>query len=505
MIFASLTLIFGPPGLAEEVDDFTPHPHQTKDAADIIDIATNSLLDELVNLLNQTPGINCEDPIKYQLALKKLDQNFTAIGNGLRAGPEIATLLSQIKRESTKDNASVNSLQTRLSQIKSTWLAEFTPAQRDRFAQLFSSIDYFGPRENKGSIYEGLDFLTCCTARIHLAGVSVGIDKVDHFFGNGGLLFEQFLNIQPSNMPLDEKLERVMAMNVRQEHSLWGLKGVSPKSYGDLASNWHGVHFYRRLFDLAPTYFLCDNGHFKRQSKVAFHIADYVDESWNESTNCSSFANAKDQTLFQKNLDKANLTCPRDPKICSKLVKKYQDDPLFIKYSLSPLCSRPDLPFTPIEEPAPITWAELSLSLRGFTWPIIKDVLWSKARSLFAYAPEKTFEDINIEEGQSVFSQLRDCRKNPMTTQTECLRRFTEPGLSRGQLGKFSYLLNEGVDFSTLDRCPTQLEQLELRIHPLPLGDLSLCFKTHYRSFETQGRIYFRRHPDGLKVVLLRF
>ncbi len=491
--------LLGTSALAEEVDDFTPVNHVPRDASPVIDLATNALLDELVTLLNKSHLNSCSDPIKYQIALKKLDQNFTAIGNGLRAGKEIKELLDLI----IFDPENRQNHQKRLLQVQETWLAEFTPEKRDWFANLFSSVEYFGPRENRGSIYEKLAFLTCCTSRINVGGVYVGLDKVDHFFGNAGLLFEQFLLLD-SKIPLKERLETIMQINVRQEHSLWGLKGLSPKSYADLAANWHGLRFYRELFDEVPNYIRCEAGVFQRTTNRSFHIGDYLDESWNESSNCSSFVNERDLNLFNQSLKQAGTQCPRDPAICKNLVQKHQKDSLFVKYSLNPRCSGSKKDFIAIEEAIPISWDEVELSFRGFTWPIIKDIATKKWAEILQGILPDFLKDKSLKDGEQVFTQFRTCRQFKGDARIDCLQQYTEPGLKMEQLNKFASILEQRIDFSHLANCPAKSDEFEKTIHKTPIGDLSLCFQTHYRNTESIGRVYFRRHNDRLKVVLLR-
>jgi hypothetical protein len=503
-VLFALVLLLTPPQLwAEEVDDFTDPDRLPSDASATIDLATNALIDELINLLNAPPQMKCEDLKKYQLAIKKLDQNFTAIGNGLRAGQELRELLTLIKT----DPKHRQQHQKRLKEVQSTWLAEFPIHQRDWFTELFSSIEYFGRRQNQGSIYENLNFLTCCTSRINIHGLFVGLDKIDHFFGNGGLLFEQFVFMKSLNWNGDQRLQQIMAINVRQEHTLWGLKGLSPKSYGDLAANWQGFQFYRHLFDENPRYIDCQNGQFKRNPKRAFKIRDFIDESWNESFNCSSFINQTDLSHFQKNLRKNQLQCPRNLEVCKRLVQKHSHDPLFVNHSLSPLCSGTPKNFTPIEEAIPISWEEAELSFRGFTWPIIKEIALKKVAEWLQELVTPWSQQSDIEAAEIVFTQLRECRnQHQPSTRKSCLQRHTEPGMTDDQLEKFNHFLE--LPMAQPMECPANANQLEQRLHPVSIGDISLCFRTstsRTQHFDHPGRAYFRKQPSGFKIILLRF
>ncbi|MEY4615309.1 MAG: hypothetical protein RJB66_269 [Pseudomonadota bacterium] len=499
------TLTFSHPSLAEEVDDFTSPIDQPSDAAPVLDLATNALLDDLIVLLNKSAK-GCNDPLKYELATKKLDQNFTAIGNGLRAGPEIRELLQKLKQDPTHKNR----YKKRMRQVEEVWLAEFPIGKREIFSQLFSSIDYFGQRKIEDSVYHGMDYPTCCTSRINLNGVFVGLDKVDHFFGNGGLLFEQLLKITPSDLPLAIKLKKIMDINVRQEHSLWGLKGLSPKSYGDLASNWQGVKFYRRLFDVAPNYIQCSDGVFKKNPRTTFHIADYVDELWNESFNCSSFISENDYDRFKKNLSMMGLSCPRNQRTCDRLIKRHKADPLFITHAVNPACSGSEPNFKFVENPELITWEEVGLSLRGFTWPIIKDLAVQKGGEFvekvrLRYSSKHHKKDPQLSDGREAFDQLRLCNQTNEAARLDCLQRYTEPGLAPDQINKFSAMTDHQIDMSPLDYCPPDAEKSEAALHPKPIGDFSLCFKTNYKTYESIGRVYFRKNNDGPKILLMRY
>jgi hypothetical protein len=493
---------------AEEVDDFTAINRPTKNAALVIDTATNSLFDDLVDLLNSKEMSSCDDQIKYALAIKKLDQNFTAIGNGLRAGQEIRQLFELIK----KDPDNKKDYLQRLQNVQQTWLAEFAPEKRDWFSKLFSSVDYFGPRESKGSIYEGLDYLTCCTNRINVNGTYVGLDKIDHFFGNGGLLFEQYLK---NKSIMDEKsnLENIMKINVRQEHSLWGLNGLSPKSYGDLASNWQGLRFYQQLFDGETPYIRCSNGRFSKNQITRFKIKKYLDESWNESYNCSSFGSQKELDKFQTNLKKTGMQCPANQGVCDQLTKKHKSDPLFVRYALNPLCNKQTEKFLQIESKEKVTWDEVELSFRGFTGRIIRDLLERKIilaiYSLFpkmlkpatikALAYEK-----EIQQATEVFNSMQTCIQIDKSESLKCLASFTEPGIHINQLYKFYDTLKK-PDFSFVRSCDIQTQNLERVLHPNPIGDINLCFNTHHRENETIGQVYFRKYDDKYKVILMRY
>jgi hypothetical protein len=492
--------------VAEEVDDFTPTLKNPKDAAPIIDLATNTLFEDLIEILNIKELLNCNNPVKYELAIKKLDQNFTAIGNGLRAGQEIHQLLELINQDTNNKSDYL----TQLKNVQETWLAEFAPEKRQFFSELFSTIDYFGKTEDKGSIYQGLNYLTCCTNRINVNGIYIGLDKIDHFFGNGGLLFEEYIK-NKTTLNEQENLKTIMKINIREEHSLWGLNGLSPKSYGDMASNWHGLHFYQKLFDGKNPYIRCNNGRFEKNSSTPFHIKDFLDESWNESYNCSSFGSQQELDVFQSNLKKAGTQCPVNKKVCAELTQKHKNDPLFVENALSPLCSQKIENFIPIEEKVKVTWDEVALSFRGFTRKIMSALLDKKfTKALYSFFPSllkpSTIKALNYgKEAAQVFSEMQSCIQSSKDESLKCLGKFTEPGIEVNQLDKFYNTLKSNTDFSDLSDCDTQSQNLEQFLHPKPIGDLNLCFKTHHRTAETIGHVYFRKHKDEYKVVLIRF
>lgn len=497
---------------AEEVDDFT-NPHRVpKDAAPVINAATRSLLDELVDLLNQSPLANCQDPQRYVIALKKLDQNFTAIGNGLRAGPELKQILLLLKSETNLER--ITALNDRLKVIQDVWLAEFPPSEREGFTKLFSSIDYFGLRQTKDSIYDGIEFPTCCTSRINVNGTYVGLDKIDHFFGNGGLLFEQLQFKEDANLPLTDKLYNVMLTNINQEHTLWGLNGLSPKSYADMAANWQGVHFYQDLFDHPPQFIQCTMNRmndglkpvFFKNKNSTFKIENYLDESWNESINCPSFGTTKDFQAFQQNLAKKHQQCPINPSLCEHLKEQHSSDPLFVDHALSPLCSGKPANFLPVEEPIPIPWDDVKLAFRGFTWPIIKDLIRTKATTIVSEWIPSAFITMTVEEGQRTFKNFKDCELiADQNAKEKCVKQFIPKEVGPDQVFKFTTALQHN-DFSEAFICPAASLELEDALHSEGIGDFDLCFN-HERpsNHEALGRVYFKRINGDLKIVLLRF
>lgn len=495
---------------AEEVDDFTPVPNVPKDASAVINMATNSLIEELVDKLNIQEMLSCNNPEKYTMAIKKLDQNFTAIGNGLRAGPQIRQLLDLIKKNPEHSDDYFK----RIADLQNTWLAEFAVDQRQWYSELFSSVEYFGRTENETSIYKGLDYLTCCTHRINVAGIYVGLDKIDHFFGNAGLLFEQYLK-NKSQFSENENLKTIMKTNVRQEHSLWGLNGLSPKSYGDLAANWLGFRFYQSIFDGKKPLILCQHGRFEKNPKIKFAIEHFLDESWNESYNCSSFATEKERDLFQKNLTRAHLKCPMRTKVCDQLRKKHQNDHLFIDYALSPLCKGSQAPADLIEPKEKVTWDEVELSFRGFTKSIVAELLDRKiTQAIYSLFPSllkpATIKALNYQKEQegaasTTFSSMQKCIQSSKEESLQCLQEFTEPGIQINQLDKFYDSLIQYPLLSNAKECDQATQNYYRLLHPTPIGDLNLCFANYSKYPASLGQVFFRKHNNEYKVILMRF
>lgn len=168
-------------------------------------------------------------------------------------------------------------------------------------------------------------------------GVLIGNDKFGHFFDEG----HTYLQILRGGGRLEDALNKGREL----ESGFYGTTTSKVLSYGDQVANYQGVIFWSNVLGegLArgkEPYIKCFNDNRFIQVRK-FTWRDYVDEGWDESINCSSYANASVTarvTARIQNLERRagrRLTCPVTPASCVNLRGKYQN---LSPWLLHPLC-----------------------------------------------------------------------------------------------------------------------------------------------------------------------
>ncbi|MGZ3774016.1 MAG: hypothetical protein ACXVCY_16245 [Pseudobdellovibrionaceae bacterium] len=278
---------------SEEVNDYHSDSVPEKKTLDEINRLINDQLQKLAKNLTAfgeaSHSTKCDVAELKRLSVDFLDRNFTKIGNTLR---------DLQSKPLEKREYKVNLLQK--NEQSNQALLNFTGVR------------------------------ACCVASVNIKGVVLGIDKIDHFFGNGGLLYSESLK----NSTL--KTKDIVNMSVNQENGMWGLAGSGIKSYGDLVANYEGYQFYRELFDGPSPFFKCENG--KITKKRSFYIEKYVNVGWSEAVNCPAFPNKKAASAFAENLKKLNYRCPVSRDKCEELINIYKDQPDLLFHIVSPVC-----------------------------------------------------------------------------------------------------------------------------------------------------------------------
>lgn len=329
---------------AEEVDDFKTPPETPSDARLPLNELVHWYMKDVVRYYNNK-NTSC-DRDKIIAALQYvLGGNWTQIGIDLTHG---------ITGRRYDDSPEQKEIDKIVNPIEVFGRADGKP----------KSIPY---KNTSNTLYG------CCIGRVNVAGIYVGIDKIDHFFGVAGEHWMQFNESKKTGKTLSTT--DVLKMNVMGEHALWGLHNTGVKSYGDISANWAGFQFWSELLDGPKPYFTCKNNKLTLQRD--FDIKNYIDESWNESINCSSYATDEDARTVAKNLAQLNLKCPVNRETCQKLSQKYLAiSPEVQKRILSPLCLNPDSKFSQVETPLDITWDDIVRGSGGLTldiaWKVIK-------------------------------------------------------------------------------------------------------------------------------------
>lgn len=351
----------------EEPDDFITLGMAPYEAGDLINSAVDRRIQSVVDRINSNTKIadKCDREMLRKVFIYNLDQNFTSIGNELRY----------------------------LSDKNDSALADYRPDVPDPD---LTKVEFIGLSYQDGnkSIYTDKG-TPCCVRSLKVNGTIVGLDKVDHFFGNGGILWKKLLELkQLQDMSevdwKDSDIEKaILDFNSNQEDSSWGLEG-GVKSYGDLAANWEGLKFWRNLFEGKNPYVKCKDGKLLVNRK--FKIQDYFSDAMNEAINCSSFTD-NTVTYVRKQIAKLKYKCPADPDKCGKIIEKYKNQTAVLKKIISPACAEKNVQFPIVETEKPTLLADVWEGQQGLGKKHIGKVLILRAK---AWAAQKQ-ESVEIE------------------------------------------------------------------------------------------------------------
>jgi hypothetical protein len=296
---------------AEEVFDY--YPESESDDRSIVQLNSiiNREFEVFTNLMNANYSKEkfmkeCSVPELKDYALDFFDNNFTRIGNRLRD------------------------------------LTDGTPKKNRPRIQFWMS------RTRVQQAYEGVGIKACCAMSVNIKGNVIGIDKIDHFFGNGGILYRKRLR-DPKTTTND-----LVQLNKNQEDATWGMSISKIKSYGDLVANWEGMNFYQDLFESPASYLKCENGKISVSRK--FQIENQVHPGWSESINCPAFPDKKYAERFAQNLKKLKLKCPMDETKCTELVNRYKDQPRLLHTLVSPVCRLKTPMANSVEDERSLDW-----------------------------------------------------------------------------------------------------------------------------------------------------
>ena len=144
---------------------------------------------------------------------------------------------------------------------------------------------------------------------IHVGENRIGIDKLEHFFGNGFVYFKALSNETP--------IENILMRGITIERVILGgnrlLTGVF--SYADLIANFNGMRFWNRLLGEYPDaigesnrpYLTCVDNHWEIESEI--DINHFIDQTWDESINCSTFATKSAVQSIKDRMQELEIEC----------------------------------------------------------------------------------------------------------------------------------------------------------------------------------------------------
>tara|TARA_Y100000780_G_scaffold227170_1_gene242584 strand:- start:49744 stop:50880 length:1137 start_codon:yes stop_codon:yes gene_type:complete len=119
---------------------------------------------------------------------------------------------------------------------------------------------------------------------MNLAGHVVGTDKLGHFIDQG---FELFSKYKLERNDIKDVLK--YSESTEETFGMYGLLPAGIKSYGDLAANFKGLHFYLNLLSGKDPHIKCNIKNGRYYLAKPLNWADYIDASLDEGVNCSLF------------------------------------------------------------------------------------------------------------------------------------------------------------------------------------------------------------------------
>ncbi len=245
---------------ASEVDQFTNTEsiNELEDAADIVNSKANEILKENLLKLNKA-GLGCNESEFYKSFRAEFGNHYKGnLGKFIYNDPIVPRLPVSIEESVFKNWSFTNGA------ILKVYL-----------------------KKNTG---EGLADI------IRIGDVYLGADKFEHMFGRG---LSYFTDYYLKNKEIDRTLKNGM----REELFIYG--GIRFEtgvfSFGDLSANFNGMRFYNHLllknddilgkkYNLGP-YVKCENKNWVQVEEIDFR--NYVDQTFNESKNCSLLASEK--------------------------------------------------------------------------------------------------------------------------------------------------------------------------------------------------------------------
>lgn len=161
-------------------------------------------------------------------------------------------------------------------------------------------------------------------------GVLIGTDKFEHFFGSGFRYYKK-------NYIKRDGVRAAMRIGEKAETGVLGAITTGVMAYGDLSANFNGMRFWNHVlqkyddvlgseYNIGP-YVSCEDGKWKLAKEMNF--ADYIDQSFDEGSNCSFFPNKEMLGKVLHRIEEAEertgmkLTCPIESQKIKALLPKY--------------------------------------------------------------------------------------------------------------------------------------------------------------------------------------
>jgi len=159
---------------------------------------------------------------------------------------------------------------------------------------------------------------------VNIDGIRVGTDKFEHIFGRGFMYFKR-------HYLKGHSLKRVFKFGIRGEKTLFGGNKLATGvfSYADLSANFNGMRFWNHMLQLRDDvmgdnhgpYISCVDNKFKQVKEIDFR--HYIDESMDESINCSKLATKRSANKYKSRIEAMGYACPMDQATFEAMKTKY--------------------------------------------------------------------------------------------------------------------------------------------------------------------------------------
>lgn len=116
---------------------------------------------------------------------------------------------------------------------------------------------------------------------VNVCGVRIGGDKLTHFFYDGRMYYNQYMN-NKSDKEIQDLMEET-------ENEIMGLEFTGVYSESDIVVNYKGMEFFKNILITDNPYVVWSNANRKLIQVRDFDICDYVDSTWDESVLKSKF------------------------------------------------------------------------------------------------------------------------------------------------------------------------------------------------------------------------
>jgi len=260
-VLALCAVFVSVPALAEEADNFTCRARLKRDSQTLLDSWVNARIAEAIASANRrAAGSGCDGKCLFSELRGRVGASY----------PHPITLIPHSKF--------------------SGWANK--QKEIDRCELKFSETIYGARPYNQVWMYPFHGRIIFVADSVKLSGRTVGVDKLDHFIREG---LDHWRFVDEKRGDITASIAREMGPAKKQfswtEYGLKGLTMTGVVAYADVAAGFFGYRFFADLLSLGrpDSYVAYDEATRTYSQKRTFTFADFVNDSWDESLNPSTF------------------------------------------------------------------------------------------------------------------------------------------------------------------------------------------------------------------------